>query len=285
MIRPDGKPHHPEDGWKDEGQPLSIAVTKSVKEAEFTWRLQKPWAGLMVDHQVRESKEGAVLWSPVVLIDSARKASSVSHVSAIVYDFDHSTRWEDVVDVLGVYGIRYWGHTTWSHSEEVHKFRVVLGIDEAIPAGQYRTVWLAVRDMLGWDVDEQCKDVSRLYYVPSCPAGAMPWQSWGDGDGIDWRAYADWYSQKQAAKPPQERILEIAKRRNMDSADNKAEATKLAFLRCLDQLDPDVAYHSWVRLGMVAKLIGMESEWSEWCQRGSKYRPGEPEKKLRSFQR
>jgi len=202
-----------------------------------------------------------------------------------VYDFDGGTRWEDVVDVLDVYGLRYWAYTTWSHREDAHKFRVVLGLDEAVPVADFAVLWGAVRDMMAWDVDRACSDPARLYYVPSCPMGSTPWQAWGDGAALEWRAYMDWAHARSIKTHTPMRPLEIAQRRNEDRATVMDEATRIAFLRCMDRLDPDVAYHSWIRFGAIAKELGLEQQWSTWCSRGQKYVPGEPEKKLRSFRR
>lgn len=172
MIRPDGTPHSGEmDGWEADGYPLSIAAAPSVKVTEWRKSIRMPWAKLIIDHRVYAAKEDAPLWSPVILGDSmARRADSVVAVSALVYDFDGGTEWGNVVDVLEAFGIRFWAYATWSHSEDRHKFRVVLGLDEAIPAADFRRVWSGFRAMMGWQVDEGCKDISRLYYVPSCPS-------------------------------------------------------------------------------------------------------------------
>ncbi len=285
MIRPDGKPHHPEDGWDTDGKPLCIAWAPHVKVQEWAGRKAVTWDALRIDHRVFPSKDSAPLWSPVILSSMARCLASVTHAGALAYDFDRGTKWEDVIDVLDVFGIRYWAYTTWSHSEEVHKFRVVLGVDEAIPAASYKAAWSAMRSMMQWDVDETCKDASRLFYVPSCSEGAKPWQAWGGDIAIDWRALIDW---DEARKPPptvEERVYRMAERRNLSEEAKREEATRRAFARALSLLDPDVGYHSWTPLGMIAKEIGMESEWVEWCKRGKKYIPGEPEKKLRSYRR
>ena len=285
MMRPDGTPHSGEmDGWEADGCPLSIATAGSVKVTEWGKTHQMPWARLILDHRVYASKEDAPLWSPVILGDSmARRADSVVAASALVYDFDGGTEWGDVVDVLEAFGVRFWAYTTWSHTEDHHKFRVVLGLDEAIPAADFRRVWSGFRAMMGWQVDEGCKDISRLYYVPSCPsASPSPWQHWGGETCIDWRALLA--ADDAAPKAPQPMHV-VAMRKREEDQGKRATANRNAFRRCLDRYSADVMYPQWIAIGMIAKEEGWEDEFIAWCKTGAKYVPGEPERKLRSIKR
>lgn len=293
MIRPDGTPHHGQmDGWEDhDGCPLSIVVSRSVYVKEFERRLTLPWARLIVDHVETSDKSRAAVWSAVIPHEgaTARRSESVSHVSALVYDFDGTATWESVVDVLTVFRYRFWAYTTFSHTEDTHKFRVVLGLDEAIPAAEYAEAWRAVRDAMGWTLDEQCKDLFRQFYVPSCPPGSSPWQAWGDGANIAWRRIVEHDRETRPKPTPVQQAIQAARsyavQRQIDASEIGAEATRRAFADGLDSINPDAAYHDWIRLGAIAKEIGMESKWIEWCQRGTKYVAGEPERKLKSFRR
>jgi hypothetical protein len=288
MIRPDGKPHHPEDGWPADGFPLKVAMAHQVMVREYSKEYTLPWSKLILDHAVKDRKEDARLWSPVILTSMARQKASVSHVTAIVYDFDRGQSWDDVVMVLEAYGIRFWAYTTFQHTEEKHRFRVVLGVDEAIPAEVYPKVWAGFREMLGWDVDEACKDCSRLFYLPTRPTGGPDaWQAWKeDGIGMDWRSMvAVLDSQEHQRRPARETVDSVSLRRQMDLASRTEEINRSIYAKMLDGIHPDAAYQHWIAMGMIAKELGMESEWSAWCSRGQKYRPGEPERKLRSFRR
>lgn len=283
-MRPDGKPHHPEDGWDSDGMPLSVAWTPNVKQSQWEGARAITWRKLCTDHRRTTRKEDAPLWSPVLLSSMERRAASVTHSTALVYDIDDGTTWGDVVDVLEVWGARWWAYTTHSHTEDRHKFRVVLGVDEAIPAALHRQTWLAVRDLMGWGVDESCKDICRLYYLPSAPEGSPAWQAWGDGAGWDWRAIVD-AAESNRTPTPEGQVLHVAQRRQMEDMGRDEECRRKVLREMLDRIDPDTAYDRWIRLGMIAKALGMEPEWSAWCSRGTKYRPGEPERKVRSFRR
>ncbi len=198
MIRPDGKPLHHEDGWESDGCPLTIATCPSVRSTHFGAAKTIAWARLMVPHKATPSKEGAILWSPVILGDMARRSSSVTHVTALVYDFDNGALWEDTTCIPLVAGMRYWAYTTHSHTPEHHKFRLVLAVDEAIPIDLYPVVWRGFARMIGWQVDQACKDPARLYYTPSCPLGSDPWQDWADGIGLPWRDWLPTWQDEEA---------------------------------------------------------------------------------------
>lgn len=283
-IRPDGNPLHPEDGWGSDGCPLSVAWTPTTYQTQWEGAKVITWARLCVDHRRTRRKEDVPLWSPVILSTMERRAASVTHSTALVYDIDDGTKWDDIVDVLTIWGIRWWAYTTHSHTEEHHRFRVVLGIDEAIPASIHRTAWLAVKDYMGWRVDESCKDICRLYYIPSAREGAPAWQAWGDGHGCDWRSIID-VIETRTSPDPVARILRVAERRQRELGERNIECTRKVMRDMLSMMDPDGSYHQWIYMGMIAKECGMEAEWIAWCKRGKKYRPGEPERKLRSFRR
>ncbi len=56
----------------------------------------------------------------------------------------------------------------------------------------------------------------------------------------------------------------------------------------LAKLDPDLPYPDWIAVGMAIKAgLGDAGRdlWVDWCGRGSKYVPGEPEEKWSSFNR
>lgn len=267
VIRPDGKPHHPEDGWADEGHPLSIAIAPSVKATHWSQARALSWQKLQIDHKEMPRKEDAFLWSPVVLSDMARRSASVTHVSALVYDFDNGTTWDDVNAVLSCYGLRFWMYTTHSHTVDHHKFRAVLGLDEAIPADLFPKVWKEYAKLLGWEVDENCKDLGRLYYVPSCPPGGVAWQDWGDGVAMDWRALLASLPIEPEAPPPRQTVF--ATRRG--NGDRDRRVTLRAAEKILQDIPASVGMRTWwaIVCGIVDALgregFEMVRDWSMTC--------------------
>ena len=109
-------------------------------------------------------------WSPAKFSGS-RAASNVETVSSLVFDFDDGTTIETVQDSFR--GLAHIGHTSWSHTEDHHKFRVVLPLSKPIPGKMWRQVyrwalktWEKLKDSGVGSPDRQCSDPSRLYLVP-----------------------------------------------------------------------------------------------------------------------
>lgn len=160
---------------------FSIAVCESIKanyyscfphiacediESEFGW--------------IESSKKEYVkLFSPIILkencegIESSRKDSSVAFVTAMVLDFDNDDMELDKIkEALEPNG--YYGHTTWSHSEAHHKYRIIVPMDKPVEASAWKGVWKAFIDERSLPVDKKCCNPSRVYYFPSHRPGITP---------------------------------------------------------------------------------------------------------------
>jgi hypothetical protein len=110
-------------------------------------------------------------WSPARFRPEAqRKSANVVEVSCLVLDFDGGdpeaalAAWSDHLVVL---------HTTWSHTEEEPRFRLVLPLARPVPLSRWQAAWLWAADRaLGADV--ACKDPARLYFRPARPRPDAP---------------------------------------------------------------------------------------------------------------
>lgn len=111
-------------------------------------------------------------WAPHQLRKPHRKLANVESVSCLVYDYDDGTpiqeahrTWSDWPHIV---------HTSWSHTPEHPKFRVVLPLEEPIPVEHYVRAWLWGAERARRQVDRQCKDASRLFFLPAVPSKAHP---------------------------------------------------------------------------------------------------------------
>lgn len=124
-------------------------------------------AGMLGELHVADAKDAVMLWSPVLYVaGKTRGACNVDHVSLIVQDFDDGTHWRDVLP-------RWEGHaaivhTSWSHTPEHPKWRLVLPLAAPVPAADWLHVW-AWADKRSGGADPACKDPSRIYYIPAAP--------------------------------------------------------------------------------------------------------------------
>lgn len=145
------------------------------------------WGWLeLVNEQIRaeygESKGAYGLWCPGIWeAGDKRKADAVDAVSVFVLDIDHARA--DWLETWRLFdGLARVQHTTWSHTEEAPRLRVVLPLAEPIPGEVWRDVWLDVVASLPEAIqpDQACKDASRMFYLPVAPeSGTLP-DVWAD---------------------------------------------------------------------------------------------------------
>lgn len=109
-------------------------------------------------------------WSPARFIGETRRAVDVVEVSCLVLDLDDgdaiavSNAWADVSHVL---------HSTWSHTEEAPRFRLVVPLAKAVPASSWSAAWTWATSRTP-TADAACKDPSRLYFRPAVRDATQP---------------------------------------------------------------------------------------------------------------
>lgn len=62
---------------------------------------------------------------------------------------------------------RYICYSTASSKTDKPKFRIVLQLDRFIEASEIRHFWFALQSVVDDQGDKQCKDLSRMYYIPA----------------------------------------------------------------------------------------------------------------------
>jgi len=155
-------------------------MLRAVRFRDERARTPIPWIGpahelLGARHLPRAEKKGTPTFSAVEYKDGAHRGKrGVRHATALVMDFDHLTgeQAELVQRKLRAGG---WAHllsTTYSHlagGEDDHCFRVLLPVSRPIQPAEYEPVWLAANGALGRLADAAARDISRIWYVASCP--------------------------------------------------------------------------------------------------------------------
>lgn len=87
-------------------------------------------------------------------------------VTALSFDVDDEPAWELLDDY------EYAAHTTFSHTEDAPRWRIVLPLTRPVPAEQWASVWERARLRLCPNADEACRDASRFFWKPACRPGA-----------------------------------------------------------------------------------------------------------------
>jgi hypothetical protein len=131
---------------------------------EMDWRA---FAQRLCKYDERPTKDGRA-WSPVTYrAGTTRGKANVDLVHALVLDVDHGPL---PIDLLERW--EYVAHTTFQHTPEAPRWRVVMPLSRPLAGVDWPDFWLRANAFFGGCVDPATKDSSRIFYLPSCPPGA-----------------------------------------------------------------------------------------------------------------
>jgi hypothetical protein len=141
----------------------------SAKPANKAWQ---KFLTTLTTPIVSETKDIPLIGPYKLNKNLSRKNENVESVSALVFDIDQpkGNSFEDIFSLVNKFcGIL---HTTWSHTLEAPRYRLILTLSEPINAKDFQEVrnsFLFLNCELGDIVDPACNDISRAYYLFSCP--------------------------------------------------------------------------------------------------------------------
>jgi hypothetical protein len=134
---------------------------------------------------------------------SKRKAVYVLSVTAMVLDLDEAFD-RAKADVLCAPWVHF-GHTSWRHTPEAPKARLVFPFRAAVPVADWLPVWAAGARWAaahGLTTDPACKDPCRAYFLPVRPPGREEhFEVWG-GAGAEGLLDAAWLLRHYPPPPP-----------------------------------------------------------------------------------
>lgn len=112
-------------------------------------------------------KDRYPLWSPATYPPGTRRNKrNVLDVTSLVADVDDGTPIDTALARLrGVTPALAIIHTSYSHTPAHPKYRLVVPLEHAVPAGLFPRAWVWFAGVLGC-LDPAVKDASRMYYVP-----------------------------------------------------------------------------------------------------------------------
>jgi putative DNA primase/helicase len=180
---------------------LSIALFRN-KEAREPKPGSVSWEEMceqLTRFRERATKDGA-LWSPTQYrAGTTRGKANVEWVDGLTLDFDDGTHWSELEE--SHHGLARCLHTSFSHTPEHPRWRVVFPLARPVSAEEWPTVYPKLAHALGCGhQDAACKDASRIYYLPSCPPDAARHAEVHEGVWLDPDAYPD-----LPKDPPRER--------------------------------------------------------------------------------
>lgn len=166
--------------------------------------------------------------------NTTRAAKNVESVCCLVWDYDDGTTIHDAVEPWLDYALAV--HTSFSHSDDAPRFRIVIPLSEPVPGHGWVKFWRFWYDKLEHKPDQACKDPSRLYHFPAHPNGVTPYGAWCEGEPLPVNPYI-WQAPERKPYRPRTPILvrhrlknlygecenarrELAKRLNAVEGDN-----------------------------------------------------------------
>ena len=168
---------------------MTLALTVSTFESKYDKhprRVRTTWPKLVTSltkFRFVDDKSKVPLWCPCEFKPGTTRAkSNVLSVSCLVWDYDDGTTVEQALKPWLDWPLAF--HTSFSHTSESHKFRIVLPLAVPVPGAAWGPVWDHFVKKCAHPPDPACKDASRMYYVPSAPLSAQDSQEYG-ADGYD----------------------------------------------------------------------------------------------------
>lgn len=169
---------------------LSIfpSLTASVPEATLSLDWPQVAELLTSRHHGADSKEAVKLFGPYRLRENGRRRNAdVVEISALTADIDDGTPPREVAQRLEARGLTYALYTTYTHSPQKPRYRVIVPLARPLPADRWSAFFRLACRLLRLPVDPQTADAARIYFFPSCPPEALPYAErwWRSGQPLD----------------------------------------------------------------------------------------------------
>ena len=130
-------------------------------------------------HPEKATKIGPAFSPAIYPKGLTRKDVNVIAVSMLVLDIDDGTPYASIKSKL--VGIKHLMYTSFRHSQELHKYRVVVFLDQPVPAADWPQVWMRANAFFDGHLDEKTSDPSRMYFLPAHPKGGLHCSEFQDG--------------------------------------------------------------------------------------------------------
>ena len=124
----------------------------------------------LTKHEIRANKNGPS-FSPAVYPEGVTRANNNAvYVTALVLDVDDGTPYNKLKDKFAPFAHVY--YTSYRHTSEHAKYRVVIFLSEPILADEWAEFWHRANQYFE-HMDPATKDSSRLYALPVRPEGGI----------------------------------------------------------------------------------------------------------------
>ena len=181
--------------WQDSKKHVTVGFseftnltdTKGI-ERQFCWR---DFIDDVIGsgHTVLPIKSGKLIGGYWLKEHATRANTNVEAVYLFICDIDSKPGQPPphTLDVMktrftpqasGIYGCKVLGYTTYSHSLQYPRYRLIFPIARAVAPSENAALWQGFNQALGGILDPATKDISRIHYLPSCPAESLTIADW-----------------------------------------------------------------------------------------------------------
>ena len=173
--------------WEDRSVPGCIDISwdelcEELSRHEFT-----PCGVTCVGHDCRY-KMSAEAWSPADLI-GRRSNKNVRAITLAVFDLDDISHEEMLGIAQRIEGFEYLCVSSHSHRPpNAYRMRLIMPLTRPATPAEWPVVLRTAISGLQLPADPSCKDLARLYFLPTAPVGTQPIAERGHGIALD----VDW---------------------------------------------------------------------------------------------
>jgi hypothetical protein len=115
------------------------------------------------------TEKGGEAFSPVLYAEPRRGNQYVECVTLALVDYDDGTTIAEAKERFSAF--EFLLYTSFNHTPEHHRFRLLFPLEKSIAAKDWDCAWAHLAK-LAPGLDESCKDLARIYYLPTHRPGA-----------------------------------------------------------------------------------------------------------------
>jgi putative DNA primase/helicase len=264
---------------------LNITLFDSAKQKHGT-PFVISWHKLsrfLTKHEATVQKDGAAFGFYKLKPGSTRANASIEFADLVALDFDQCIPYDEISEAVKPYAHAF--HTSYSHTAECPKGRLVLPLSRPAKASEWPDVWRGAYRLTGKIADSQAKDVSRLYYTARHPIGseALAFAQVNEGEWIN----TDWLIELGKQNDPGDATATVL----ASLSGNSVAATHPFDIKriksALSRIDWDNRT-MWLRAGMALHSTGKGAAafdlWTEYSQASEKFNVEEQQQTWAGFQ-
>ncbi len=142
-------------------------------------------AYLTANSDDQDAQKNGAGFVPAVFDGKGRADKNVTVVTGIGLDFDNKSGPPVNRAYIEAHlnGLTYAAHTTYSHSKEHQRWRVIVPFLKSVLPGKLPAVYEHFKQLLPDVLDAACMNPSRLFYLPACPPGGESIYDWFASNG------------------------------------------------------------------------------------------------------